>query len=139
MCARGMPYNASNNSGKHHRVTPEPAVGPASARSCSSDSFEHDLFGKPVSTFPDHARQIKGKQNAARRMSSELHELIVTLKASGQPTRDPERSLQSYVGALKHLEDHERRVRKEDKAIKHETKKSRSKRSRQIRTLRSTN
>src|SRR6516162_11692301 len=23
--------------------------------SCSSSLFEHDLFGKPVSTFPDHA------------------------------------------------------------------------------------
>jgi cation diffusion facilitator CzcD-associated flavoprotein CzcO len=25
--------------------------------SCSSSLFEHDLFGKPVSTFPDHARE----------------------------------------------------------------------------------
>jgi hypothetical protein len=23
-----MPYNASNHSAEHHRVTPEPAVGP---------------------------------------------------------------------------------------------------------------
>jgi len=29
MRARGMLYNASNNSAEHHRVTPEPAVGPA--------------------------------------------------------------------------------------------------------------
>ena len=40
-----------------------------SARSCSSVLFEHDLFGKPVSTFPDHARQTKGKRNAGRRIS----------------------------------------------------------------------
>ncbi len=26
---RVMPYNASNNSAEHHRVTPAPAVGPA--------------------------------------------------------------------------------------------------------------
>jgi hypothetical protein len=29
MRARGVPYNASNDAAEHHRVTPEPAVGPA--------------------------------------------------------------------------------------------------------------
>jgi hypothetical protein len=71
MCARGMLYNAPNNSAERHRVTPEPAVGPAFGSIMPSALFEHDHFGKPVSTFPDHARQIKGKQNAARRMSSD--------------------------------------------------------------------
>ncbi len=61
----------------------------------------------------------------ARRIVADLRELIVTLKASGQPALNAERSLQSYASALKHLEDHERRVRKEDKAKKGDSKKRR--------------
>jgi hypothetical protein len=59
----------------------------------------------------------------ARRIVANQHELIVTLKALGQPTVDAERALQTYLSALKHLEDHERRVRAESKAKKRETKK----------------
>src|SRR6516164_9661528 len=33
----------------------EHAVIRLESPSCSSSLFEHDLFGKPVSTFPDHA------------------------------------------------------------------------------------
>jgi len=54
-----------------------------SARSCYSVLFEHDLFGKPVSTFPDHARQTKGKRNAGRRISPNLRALRARLALSG--------------------------------------------------------
>ena len=53
-----------------------------SARSCYSVLFEHDLFGKPVSTFPDHARQTKGKRNAGRRISPNLRALRARLARS---------------------------------------------------------
>src|SRR6516164_6169096 len=33
--------------------------------SCSSSLFEHDLFGKPVSTFPDHALAAPAGPEAA--------------------------------------------------------------------------
>src|SRR5882762_3275299 len=33
--------------------------------SLSFDSFEHDLCGKPVSTFPDHARGAPGAQKGS--------------------------------------------------------------------------
>ena len=46
----------------------KPAVGPAFGSIMLSALFEHDLFGKPVSTFPDHAQQIKRKRNASRRI-----------------------------------------------------------------------
>src|SRR5215468_10749095 len=38
-------------------ISPDPAPRRRGSRygSCSSSLFEHDLFGKPVSTFPDHA------------------------------------------------------------------------------------
>jgi hypothetical protein len=36
--------------------------------------FEHDLFGKPVSTFPDHAlNSISIKTETAREMVRKLH------------------------------------------------------------------
>ena len=52
----------------------------------------------------------------ARQMVANQHALIARLKASGHPTLDAERALRTYISALKHLEDHERRVRKEGKA-----------------------
>lgn len=65
--------------------------------------------------------------NEARRIIADQHKLIAQLKASGHPTGDAERTLQSCASSLKHLEDHERRIRAEDKAKKGETKKPRSK------------
>src|SRR5208282_2287732 len=68
--ARVMPYNAS--------ITPLSRIASGLSRRWDRFRldhalrlFEHDLFGKPVSTFPDHARQTKRKRNAARRMSSD--------------------------------------------------------------------
>ncbi len=58
--ARVMPTPLEKPPAEHHRVTPEPAVGSAFGSIMLCGLFEHDLFGKPVSTFPDHARQIKG-------------------------------------------------------------------------------
>jgi hypothetical protein len=37
-----------------NRYTPRIACGACFSGSCSL--FEHDLFGKPLHTFPDHAR-----------------------------------------------------------------------------------
>jgi hypothetical protein len=59
----------------------------------------------------------------ARRMIANLNDRIVTLKASGRPTLEAERALETYVSSLKHLEDHERRVKEQNKTKKHETKK----------------
>ena len=58
----------------------------------------------------------------ARRIVASQQELIARLKALGQSTFDAERALQTYLSALKHLEDHERRVRTAVK--KRETKKA---------------
>jgi hypothetical protein len=62
----------------------------------------------------------------ARRIVGDQHKLIERLKALGHPTLDAERALQTYVSALKHLEDHERRLGKEGEAKKRETKKPQS-------------
>ena len=62
----------------------------------------------------------------ARRIVADQHELMTRLKASGHSTLDAERALRTYVSALEHLEDHERRVRNEGKAKKRETKKPQS-------------
>ena len=81
MCARGMLYNASSNSAEHHRVTPEPAVGPAfgSIVLCARSGLSAAKPGMDVSSFSivpgfhfvQPGQQIKRKQNAARRMSSD--------------------------------------------------------------------
>ena len=47
----------------------------------------------------------------ARRIIADQHALIEKLRASKQATLDAERSLQVYASSLKHLEDHERRIR----------------------------
>ena len=49
----------------------------------------------------------------ARRIVANQQELIARLKASGHPTLDAKLALRTYVSALKHLENHERGVRKE--------------------------
>ena len=59
----------------------------------------------------------------ARRMIANLNDRIVTLKATGRPTLEAERALETYVSSLKHLEDHERRIKEQNKTKKHETKK----------------
>jgi hypothetical protein len=60
----------------------------------------------------------------AARIVAEQRALIARLKASGHPVADAEAALQMYVGALKLLEDHERRMKAENKAKRGETKKS---------------
>ncbi len=62
----------------------------------------------------------------ARRIVADQHELIMTLKTSGRPTLEAEQVLQTYLSALKHLEDNERTIREADKAKKAETKKRRA-------------
>ncbi len=62
----------------------------------------------------------------ARQIVADQYELIVRLKASGYPTLDAERALETYVSALKHLEGYEHKLRTEGKAKKYETKKTRN-------------
>ncbi|SRR5271167_4206377 len=57
-----------------------------------------------------------GRAAEARRIVAGQQLLIETLKASGQPTLEAERSLQLYVSALGALEGHERRLREERRA-----------------------
>ena len=59
----------------------------------------------------------------ARRIIANLDDRIVTLKALGRPTLEAERALETCLSSLKHLEDHERRVKEQNKTKKHETKK----------------
>jgi hypothetical protein len=59
----------------------------------------------------------------ARRIVTNQRDLIAKLKVLGRPTFEPEGALQVYVSSLKLLEDHERRIRAEDKAKRGETKK----------------
>jgi hypothetical protein len=61
----------------------------------------------------------------ARRIVAEQHQIIAKFQAFGHATLDAERTLQMYVGSLKHLEDYERKIRMEDKAKTGETKKDR--------------
>jgi len=53
-----------------------------------------------------------------RRIVADQQPLIARLKASGHPTLDAEGALQTNISALKHLEDHEQRIRKEREAKK---------------------
>jgi hypothetical protein len=78
-----------------------------SARSCSSVLFEHDLFGKPVSTFPDHARQTKGKRNAGRRISPNLRAIRARLARSvaRSPVGVPPRRLLQRTNAAAQLQN----------------------------------
>jgi hypothetical protein len=57
----------------------------------------------------------------AKRIVAQQRDLIARLKALGQPVLEAEVTLQTYLSALKHLEEHERKVR--TAIIKHETKK----------------
>jgi len=78
-----------------------------SARSCYSVLFEHDLFGKPVSTFPDHARQTKGKRNAGRRISPNLRAIRARLARSvaRSPVGVPPRRLLQRTNAAAQLQN----------------------------------
>src|SRR5271169_2361601 len=79
MRARGMLYNAPNNSAEHHRVTPEPAVGPVfgSIMLCEYLLGFHGAchraghFGPDPLVQPGLQTTNKRKQNSARRMSSD--------------------------------------------------------------------
>ena len=74
MRARGMPYNAPNNSAEHHRVTPEPAVGPVfgSIMLCEYLPGFHGACHRAGHFGPDPlvqpGLQTKGKRNAGRRI-----------------------------------------------------------------------
>ena len=47
----------------------------------------------------------------ARRLVARQEALIRNLKIAKQPTADAEASLFTYLSALRHLEDHERRIK----------------------------
>jgi hypothetical protein len=74
------------------------------------------------------AKLIVAAQHAAqaRRIVANQRVLIATLKAKGEPTVDAEGVLEVYLSSHKLLEDHEWEIRKERKAKKRETKKSKS-------------
>jgi hypothetical protein len=61
----------------------------------------------------------------ARRIVAAQRDLIERLAAAEDPAvADAERALSTYESALRHLEDHERKIRMERKARLSETKKS---------------
>ncbi len=64
----------------------------------------------------------------ARRIVVEQSDLIAKLKASDDPALDAERALQSYLSSLEHLEDYERKIKREGQAKKRETKNRQSRR-----------
>ena len=59
----------------------------------------------------------------ARRIASAQRDLVARLKATGQPAWEAESALQSYLSSLKHLEDHEEKLKQENKEKKRENKK----------------
>ena len=67
-----------------------------------------NLFGKPVSTFPDHARQIKRKQNAARRICLSMSRISgcgARLDAARSPDGVPLRHLRQRANAAAQLQN----------------------------------
>ena len=64
-----------------------------------------------------------GRAAEARRIVARQEQFIAGLKASGQPTREAEQTLQLYMSALKTLEGHEQKLREERLAKRRETKK----------------
>ena len=52
----------------------------------------------------------------ARRLIVDQQDLIARLRASKQPTADAEAMLQTYRSALRHLEDHEDKIKQDLKA-----------------------
>jgi len=52
----------------------------------------------------------------ARRLVVDQQDLIVRLRALKQPTMDAEAMLQTYLSALRHLEDHEHKIKQDLKA-----------------------
>jgi hypothetical protein len=59
----------------------------------------------------------------ARRIVADQRALIARLKAFRLPVVDAEATLEMYIGSLTLLEDHERRMKEENKAKKSETRK----------------
>jgi hypothetical protein len=49
----------------------------------------------------------------AREIVANQRALIAKLRVLGQPTEDAEKSLQSYESSLRHLEEHESKLREE--------------------------
>jgi hypothetical protein len=49
----------------------------------------------------------------AKRIVAAQHQYITMLKATGAPTLEAERSLSTYESSLRHLEEHEAKLRKE--------------------------
>ncbi len=62
----------------------------------------------------------------ARRFVANQRGLIAMLKSRGEPTFEAEGMLEVYLSSLKLLEDHEYKIRREDKIKKGETKKPQS-------------
>ena len=58
----------------------------------------------------------------ARRIVTEQNMQIARLEIAGEPSLDAKKTLQSYESALKHLEDHERKLREERRARMRELK-----------------
>jgi hypothetical protein len=57
----------------------------------------------------------------ARKIVADQHKVIGTLRAAGPPTHEEEKALQTYLSALRHLEERERKIREERRAKKMET------------------
>jgi hypothetical protein len=47
----------------------------------------------------------------ARKVIADQQLLIASLTAAGQPTTDADKALRTYLSALRHLEDHARKMR----------------------------
>lgn len=57
----------------------------------------------------------------AKKIVADQQTVIATLRAAGLPTDNEEKALRSYVSALRHLEEYERKIREERRAKKTET------------------
>jgi hypothetical protein len=83
--------------------------------------FPHERrhAGHPYPIMPrKHAALVVASQRVAeaRRLIADQQGLIARLRALKQPTTDAEAMLQTYRSALRHLEDHEDKIKQDLKA-----------------------
>ncbi len=93
----------------------------------------HDILKGKLIQFPAHrcrkgsgegAKSVRHVASSVKRLPARARRLVrpCLLIGSHWSATDAERALKAYVSSLKHLEDHERKIRMEDIAKKRETK-----------------
>jgi hypothetical protein len=77
--------------------------------------FRRDLSGRHMPRKRPELVLIIQRIAVARKIVADQQTLITNLKASGQSVVEAEKTLQSYLSSLRHLEDHARKLRAKGK------------------------